>query len=85
MKPAKTPCCLFSNERLFPKLNVAGSIPVSRSIKSIPWKSPLKAPLSSLLLTSLVAWLRLKIPTHIEKYVVYKVPVHLDDARCELE
>jgi hypothetical protein len=29
---------LFSNERRFPKLDVAGSIPVSRSINSMTWE-----------------------------------------------
>ena len=34
----KTPCLLFSFESRLPKLDVAGSIPVSRSILSITYK-----------------------------------------------
>ena len=35
MKPSKTLCSLFANDVPFPKLDVAGSSPISRSILSI--------------------------------------------------
>jgi hypothetical protein len=37
-RPTKTPCSLFAIDSPIPKLDVAGSNPVSRSIFSITWK-----------------------------------------------
>jgi hypothetical protein len=39
----KRPCSLFSIERRFPELDVAGSIPVSRSVLSTSWEYPCKS------------------------------------------
>jgi hypothetical protein len=40
MKYENPPCSLFSIHVQLPKLNVAGSIPVSRSIKSAVYEVP---------------------------------------------
>jgi hypothetical protein len=38
VEPHERHCPLFTIEDRFPKLDVAGSIPVSRSIESITWE-----------------------------------------------
>ena len=37
-------CPLFTNDTRFPKLDVAGSIPVSRSMFSMTWEEPKNTP-----------------------------------------